>query len=558
MNKEKDKITEIQEDFQVKFEINKWEQKINPQSGKQEMIFEVDVLSEISKKKWAIFHTIEDFQGFIYNISSICLNIPEFTGFQNLSKENSSSKISEALEKFTDYIKDISYRGDIVNSRFFIEFFQLENHFENLDKFEPRVIFHLPEQKYEISDIILLEKTGILIVSCATNFEGNGVMETMKFWKKKEKAGEILIYKLNINNILSDNKENVNYVGPSYTLINSIKTDSEISFLYLSPDNKYLFAGFFNGFIEVYAITDSQTAISTQVISSLVKIQVSQNNNRLLGIGYNPVTNYIYTACYKENKIGVCFIESKNMIGGIIGGDYALEGFSYLYKNNYLNDIIVTFDINGRLVIGNIKNGNKNIELLFVSTNQLSPISLFKVNWDYNHIYIGDKDGDLDVIKMVFGNNGDIQAQRAFSTSLIRNENKKNSFTKILLGNYPYKVKDVEYNPNKKELMIALHNGTIQIYSHFKNFAECVIYENIKYLNKIVFYKNLNILFTGGAEKDVHGYYIPAYYCTEMSRKLQNANLYNFMNDAKLIRNQVGKLNINANEKNEIKEENNK
>ena len=556
MNKEKDKITEIQEDFQVKFEINKWEQKINPSSGKPEMIFEVDVLSEISKKKWAIFHTIEDFQNLIYNISSICLNIPEFTGFQNLSKENSSSKISEALEKFTDYIKDISYRGDIVNSRYFIEFFKLENHFENLDKFEPKVIFHIPELKYEISDIILLEKTGILIISCATNFEGNNVMETMKFWKKKEKAGEILIYKLNKNNNLLN--ENVNYVGPSYTSINSIKTDSEISFLYLSPDNKYLFAGFFNGFIEVYAITDSQSAISTQVISSLVKIQVSQNNNRLLGIGYNPLTNYIYTACYKENKIGVCFIESKNMIGGLIGGDYALTGFSYLYKNNFLNDIVITFDINGRLIIGNIKNENKNIELLFVSTNQLSPISLFKVNWDYNHIYIGDKDGDLDVIKMVFGNNGDIQAQRAFSTSLIRNENKKNKFTKLLLGNYPYKIKDVEYNPNKKELMIALHNGTIQIYSHFKNFAECVIYENIMYLNKIIFYKNNNILFTGGAEKDVYGYYIPAYYCTEMSRKLQNANLYNFMNDAKLIRNQVGKLNINANEKNEINEENKK
>ena len=559
MNKEKDKITEIQEDFQVKFEINKWEQKINPSSGKPEMIFEVDVLSEISKKKWAIFHTIEDFQNLIYNISSICLNIPEFTGFQNLSKENSSSKISEALEKFTDYIKDISYRGDIVNSRYFIEFFKLENHFENLDKFEPKVIFHIPELKYEISDIILLEKTGILIISCATNFEGNNVMETMKFWKKKEKAGEILIYKLNKNNnLLNDNKENVNYVGPSYTAINSIKTDSEISFLYLSPDNKYLFSGFFNGFIEVYSITDSQSAISTQVISPLIKIQVSQNNNRLLGIGYNPLTNYIYTACYKENRIGICFIESKNMIGGLVGGDYALTGFSYLYKNNFLNDIVITFDINGRLIIGNIKNENKNIELLFVSTNQLSPISLFKVNWDYNHIYIGDKDGDLDVIKMVFGNNGDIQAQRAFSTSLIRNENKKNKFTKLLLGNYPYKIKDVEYNPNKKELMIALHNGTIQIYSHFKNFAECVIYENIKYLNKIIFYKNNNILFTGGAEKDVYGYYIPAYYCTEMSRKLQNANLYNFMNDAKLIRNQVGKLNINANEKNEINEENKK
>ena len=554
MNKEKDKITEIQEDFQVKFEINKWEQKINPTSGKPEMIFEVDVLSEISKKKWAIFHSIEDFQNLIYNISSICLNIPEFTGFQNLNKEKSSAKISEALQQFTDYIKNISYRGDIVNSRYFIEFFKLENHFENLDKFEPKVIYHISDLNYEISDIIFLEKTGILIISCATNFEGSNVMETMKFWKKKEKAGEILIYKLNksndINNDSLRNKDNINYinVGPSYTKINSIKTESEIAFLYISPDNKYLFAGYFDGFIEVYSITDSQSAISTQVITSIGKIHVSQNNNRLLGIGYNPLTKYIYTACHKENKIGVCFIESKNMIGEIVGGDYALDGFSYLYKNNYLNDIVVTFDINGRLVIGTIKSGNKIIELIFVSTNQLSPITLFKVNWDYNHIYIGDRDGDLDVIKMVFENNGEIQGQRVFSTSLIRDENKKNKFTKLLLGNYPYKIKDVEYNPKKKELMVALHNGTIQIYSHFKNFAECVIYENIKYLNRIIFYKNNNILFTGGAEKDVYGYYIPAYYCTEMSRKLQNANLYNFMNDAKLIRNQVGKLNINANE----------
>ena len=548
MNKEKDKITEIQEDFQVKFEINKWEQKINPSSGKPEMIFEVDVISEISKKKWAIFHKIEDFQNLIYNISSICLNIPEFTGFQNLSKENSSSKISEALQNFTDYIKDISYRGDVVNTRYFIEFFKLENHFENLEQFEPKVVFHLPELNYEVSDIIYLEKIEILLIACATNFEGYNVMETMKFWKKKEKAGEILIYKLNKNSEIfnTNSKDNINYinVGAPYSQINTIKTDSEISFLYLSPDNKYLFAGFFNGHIEIYAITYSQSAISTQVISSIVNIQVSQSNNRLLGIGFNPLTNYIYTACYKENRIGVCFIESKNMIGDLLGGETALAGFSYLYKNNYLNDIVVTFDINGRLVIGNIKTGNKNIEILFVSTNQLSPISLFKVNWEYNHIYIGDKDGDLDVIKLVFENN-DIQAQRAFSTSLIRNGNKKNKLAKYLLGNYPYKIKDVEYNPNKKELMVALHNGTIQIYSHFKNFAECVIYENIKYLNRIVFYKSNNILFTGGAEKDVYGYNIPAYYCTEMSRKLQNANLYNFMNDAKLIRNQVGKLNTN-------------
>ena len=547
MNKETEKIIEIQEDFQFKFEINKWEQKINPKTGKPEMIFEVDVFSEISKKKWSLNHTLEDFRNLIYNISSICLNIPEFNGLQSLTGDQSSSKINEALQNFTDYIKSISYRGDIVNSRYFIDFFGLENHFENLDKFEPKPIFHIDNLNYEVSDIIFLEKSDILIISCATNFE-RSKMDSIKFWKKKEKAGEILIYKLNKTNKtinIINPKENVNYinVGPSHSLINSIKTETEISCLYLSPDNKYLIAGYFDGFIEIFQISDEQSAISTQVISLLVKIQISQGKNRVINIGFNPLTNYIYTACYRENTISVSFIDSKNMIKSIVGADSELVGFSYLYKNNLLNNLIITLDINGRLIIGTIRSDNTNIELLFVSLNQLTSISLFKVNWDYNHIYIGDRDGNLDVLNFIFqeNNNNDIKVQRVFTTSLNKDFSSKKKFTKILLGNYPYKIKDVAYNPNKKELFIALHNGTIQIYSHFKNFAECVLYENIQYLNRILFNKKKSLLFTGGVEKDIYGYYIPAYYCTELSRKLQNSNLYNCMNDIKLLRNNVGK-----------------
>jgi hypothetical protein len=554
MNKEKDKITEIQEDFQVKFEINKWEQKINTTTGKPEMIFEVDVLSEISKKKWTIYHTLEDFKNLIYNLSSICLNIPEFTGFQSLNKDQTSAKIIEALQNFTDFIKSISYRGDVVNSRYFIDFFGLENHFENLDKFEPKPILHIENLNYEVSDIIFLEKSNILIISCATNFERTK-LDSITFWKKKEKAGEILIYKINTNTKINSNntKDNINYinVAPSNSLINSIKTETEISCLYLSPDNKHLLVGYFDGYIEIYQISDEQSAISTQVISILVKIQVSQGKNRVINMGLNPLTNYIYTACYKENKIGISFIDSKNMIKTIIAGDNELVGFSYLYKNNNtLNDIIITLDSTGRLVIGTITKDNKNIELLFVSPNQLDSISLFKVNWDYNHIYIGDKDGDLDVFNFIFSNDdnyNDVKVQRIFTASLTKDDSSKKKIAKMIFGNYPYKIKDIAYNPNKKELFIALHNGTVQIYSHFKNFAECVLYENIKYLNRILFNKTKSILFTGGVEKDVYGYYMPAYYCTEMSRKIQNANLYNFMNDVKVIKNHIARKIINTN-----------
>ena len=140
-------------------------------------------------------------------------------------------------------------------------------------------------------------------------------------------------------NLIRKKREYKLYKCRTFLYINKFNKDRfrNITFLYLSPDNKYLFSGYFNGFIEIFAISDSQSEISTQVISSMNKINVSQNNNKLIGLGYNPITNYIYTSCNKENKIGVSFIDSKNMINNIIGGDYSLAGFSYLCKNNYLN-----------------------------------------------------------------------------------------------------------------------------------------------------------------------------------------------------------------------------
>jgi hypothetical protein len=552
MNKDKDKITEIQEDFQLKYEINKWEQKINNTTGKPEIIFEVDVFSEISKKKWSVYHTLDDFQNFIYNISSICLNIPEFNGFQNLAKDQSSSKISDALQNFTDYLKNISYRGDIVNSRYFINFFGLQNHFENLDKFEPKPILHIDNLKYEVTDIVYLDAINILIIACATEIE-RSTFESLKFWKKKERGGEILIYKLNKFDLKDNN--NINN-KESYTLINSIKTTSEVNLLFHFQDSNILIAGYFDGYIEIFQISDDKSETSTQVISSSMKILVSPSKNKLMNIGFNPNTNYIYTACYKEKVIGVSFLHSKNMIKNFQGGDAELAGFSYMYKNNIVTDIVITLDINGRLIIGTIKNDNKDMNIIFESINQLTDISLFKVNWNYNHIYIGDKNGEIDMFDFEIEEN-DIKVRRIFTASLTKDDSTKKKFAKILFGNYPFKIQDIEYNPNKKEILIALHNGTIQIYSHFKNFPECVLYENIKYLNKLLFNKNKSILFTGGVEKDVYGYYIPSYYCTEMSRKIQNANLYNFMNDVKIVKNHV-KKNSNNEKDNKINNEDKK
>ena len=73
---------------------------------------------------------------------------------------------------------------------------------------------------------------------------------------------------------------------------------------------------------------------------------------------------------------------------------------------------------------------------------------------------LGIGDWGLDVLNFIFQNN-EVKVQRIFTASLTKDESSKKKLAKMIFSSYPYKIKDVEYNPNKKELFIALHNGTI-------------------------------------------------------------------------------------------------
>ena len=126
----KPKTTEIKEDFKLKIEINKWEQKTNKSTGKLEVVFNIELFSEITNKKWSVFHSIQDFIDLITNLSAICINMPDVSTFKSLEKEiGSSSIINEASSAIISFMNNISYRSDIFNSPYLIEFFQLENLF---------------------------------------------------------------------------------------------------------------------------------------------------------------------------------------------------------------------------------------------------------------------------------------------------------------------------------------------------------------------------------------------------------------------------------------------
>jgi len=534
-NKEVSSTSEIKENFKIKCVINKWEQKTNKTTGKLEVIFNIELFSELTNKKWSVFHSIQDFKDLISNLSPICINLPDFPGFKSLEKEKASSSIiNKASSAITEFISNISHRSDILNSKYYIDFLQLENHFDDLKKYELKEKFNIANLKYEVSDIILLEKLDLLIVSCAKDVEQK-VLTKMNFWSKKEKNGQLNIYKVNNNN-------------QYYTLIAQVDTDSEISCLYTIEETKNVLVGYINGVIDVYDLPEySEVQQNPNKLVAKNSIEIGNKKNRIINIGYNSTSKTFYTASYKDIMIYSGKIDSKKNENFIPGSDNDLCGFCYIEKyNNNLNDLVILIDIKGKISIGVVDQENKLLSLLFVLMGQMSAISLFKVSWEYNHIYIGDKDGNLDILSFDISQTDNIEDKDKVKVTKIFNTclsfNSKNKIANMIIRNFPYKINDVWYNPKKKEIFIGLANGTIQILSHFKNFAECIIYQESKPkeekgVSKIYFNKLDSILYVARAQKDIIVYQMPENYYSEISRKLEDTNSFEILNGTKSLKN---------------------
>ena len=545
-NKENIKLTnssttEIKEDFKLKIDINKWEQKTNKATKKLEVIFNVELHSELSSKKWNVFHSIQDFKDLINNLSHIFPNLSDIIpNFKPLEKElNTSSTITKASLAIVEFFKSISHRSDIINSKYYIDFFKLENHFGDLIKNEPEKKFSIDGLNYEISDMILLEKKDILIVGCSQI--NNNVLSKMNFWNKKVNKGQLNVYNINHN----EKKETGDY------LFAQVDTESEISCLCATKDMQNILVGYFNGTIELFELPEHQEN-KNEIIKLIPKnkIGININKNRIINIGYNISENSFYCACYKDIMIYNAKILGKNLDMSLPGSDEDLCGFYYKEKFNNFNDLVLEIDIYGKIYIGTINKFKRCIDFIYVLDQKINQITLFKVDLEFNHIYVGNKSGTIDIFSIEISQNennilsNNLKIKKILNTSL--NNDNKGKLTNMILRNFPNKINDICYNPKKKEIYIALDNGTIQVYSHFKNFPEFVIYEqnfdNKKEnepINKLYFSKLNSILYVGRSEKDICVYQMPDNYNSEISRRLQGTNSFEILDGNKICKNSI-------------------
>ena len=533
--------TEIKEDFKLKIEINKWEQKTNKETKKLEVIFNIELSSELTSKKWNVYHSIQDFKDLLNNLSQIFSNLSDIISkIKSPEKDQSSSLIiTKASSAILEFLNSISHRSDVINSKYYIDFFKLENHFGDINKNEPLEKCHITGLNYEVTDMIVLEKKDILIVGCG-EINNNNVLAKMAFWNKKGNKGQLNIFKMNQNK----EKENRDY------LFAQTETESEISCLCVTKDINDILVGYFNGTIELFELPEYNENHNGKIkLIPKNKIEINSNKNRIISIGYNSSETSFYCACYNDMMIYNAKISGKKCELVLPGSDENLYGF--YYEENFFNlkDLVFEIDIYGKIYIGTINKNKKSVDFIFILNQKINQISLFKVDLEYNHIYVGTKNGNIEIYLLLFpqdeNNSLDnkLKVKKILKTSL--NKDNKGQLTNILLRNFPYKINDICYNPKRKEIYIASDNGTVQVFSHFKNFPEYVIYDpNLnkkenKKINKLYFSKLNSILYFGRSEKDIYIYQMPDNYNSEMSRRLQETNSFEILDGNKNCKNAI-------------------
>ena len=532
---------EIKEDFKLKFEINKWEQKTNKTTKKLEVIFNIELYSELASKKWNVYHSIQDFKDLLYNLSEKFPNLTDIIpNLKSLEKgQGTSSMITKISSAILEFLNNISHRSDIINSNYYINFFHLENHFGDSNKNEPIEKNHITGLNYEVSDMVILEKKDLLIVGCGQ--VNSNVLSKMNFWSKKENKGELNIYKINYT------KDK----GKGHVLFAKAGTESEISCLCITKDTNDILIGYSNGTVELFEMPEYDE--NNNEIIKLVpknKIEINTYKNRIINIGYNSTEKSFYCACFRDKMIYNAKISGKNVDLVLPGSDEDLCGFYYLENYQNLKDFVFEIDVNGKIYIGIINKLKKCVHFNYVLDQKINHITLFKVDLEYNHIYVGNKNGNIDIYLIEISPNENNTLYNQFKVKKILNislnNDNKGKLTNMLLRNFPYKVNDICYNPKRKEILVALDNGTIQVFSHFKNFPEFVLYElnkdnkkeNIT-INKLYFSKLNSILYLGRSEKDILIYQMPDNYNSEISRRLRDTNSFEILDGNKICKNSI-------------------
>ena len=260
----------------------------------------------------------------------------KFYTFINISEYHLQTlNVEPSLIILENFLRIITSKSYFINSIYLKEFLELENHFHDFMLFQPTLLTFIKDSyfKTEISDLFYCKEHSLLIAGYRYSDSLYGLFSSL--WSDTLLGG-LSIYYL----------ETSEYGELSIKTLFLIKLPSQVNKIFYKED--YLFIGLNNGTINVYKIYFN----SADDISLVKHTSVRPHSNKIIDIGVNLSSGYIYSCAYGEKTVAIsemnynCILKNNPIsLSGIINFYYDIINKKIFFTNRdsyvYIMDIVL-------------------------------------------------------------------------------------------------------------------------------------------------------------------------------------------------------------------------
>ncbi len=269
--------------------------------NKEDVIFyKISLYSYLTEKEWNIVHRYNEFYDLFYLFQSYFYKLPNLPG-KSLGKVSNLTELNRRKDMLNDFLNEIVRRPDLLSNPNTIKFLKLENHFPDIQLFQPLLIYNLEDMTYPITAFYYDKRTSLLFLGLSnSSFQGkinnyfSKIFSGSSSKNSENTPGFLVIY-----NIIKNNS-GAHHFEP----LHSQPLTSEVSCInfYSISGNNILSLGLNSGMINLYKVFINESSrVSKELIEEICVIKA--HKKKVLGVCFNFSLGYVYSVAKDCNLV---------------------------------------------------------------------------------------------------------------------------------------------------------------------------------------------------------------------------------------------------------------
>lgn len=199
---------------------------------------------------------------------------------------------------------------------------ELEKHFPDYMLFQPLLLHEIQDYKMEVTDIHYNTTDSLLYVGYSTSSETGSISSYISsitaLWESTN-MGAFAIYHMSKSNYGEINMHR-SYLQRLPSQVAKIKYIDDLNI-------NMVLIGLYDGTIIVNKIYANQLHLSKHLVEEVVKFRI--HKNKILDIGFDVSTGYLYTAALGEKNINIYEINYQTLIKSLPLSNAGITKMSY-------------------------------------------------------------------------------------------------------------------------------------------------------------------------------------------------------------------------------------